>query len=175
LTCFVWGDYDLNGRLNLNKKKEKGAPNARVKLFSVGADGVISKDDQLVAWGQTRKNGTVVFDRLTPGIYYVKFTQPIGWNFTFAHKGSPESVGSDANFFGRTPLFTLDAATVEFHEKASPLRRGTQTPPGLPIEMKGPFVSAGVAPIEGAIGAAALGLLLFAEDDVFNFISPFIP
>ncbi|HLO54261.1 MAG TPA: SdrD B-like domain-containing protein, partial [Saprospiraceae bacterium] len=96
---FVWDDLNGDG---LQSPSEPGISGVTVKIFLT--------DGTLVDSTITSSNGQYEFNGLYPGNYYLTFTTPEGYSFTFANSGSNDAVDSDvngANGVGTTSVFTL--------------------------------------------------------------------
>jgi len=65
----VWNDYNNNG---LAESTEPGFSEIQVILCQTGPDGIKSDDDVEINRMLTDDNGYYYFDKLNPGIYYVK-------------------------------------------------------------------------------------------------------
>ena len=98
---FVWYDGDENGMQNTDGSSV-GVDNVNVELFNSGGGSEGTT--------QTNSNGWYSFTDLTPGDYYLKFSNlPNGYVFTAKDQGS-EQLDSDVNpANGQTDVFNLSA------------------------------------------------------------------
>ncbi len=92
----VWNDDNQNG---IQDPNEVGIANVTVVLLDAA--------DQIVMSTITDANGNYNFMNIMPGQYYIRFTLPIGYQFT-DNRHNDSTLNSDANpFNGATPLFTV--------------------------------------------------------------------
>ncbi len=104
----VFSDTDQDG---IQDAGEAGVPNVKVKLFSLGADGVYCTDDDVMEEMMfTDGNGNYQFMVCAPGTYYVQFCElPTGFIFTSNEQGGNDDLDSDADpTTGKTPPFTVN-------------------------------------------------------------------
>jgi len=80
----VWNDLNGNG---LQDSGEPGIENVIVKLYN--GDGFLQ---DLVATGS---DGNYLFDRLNPGVYYIEFDLPAGFDPTIPYLGNNTELDSD--------------------------------------------------------------------------------
>jgi len=95
----VWEDLNGNG---LQDAGEPGVANVTVQLYN--------SSNVLLASLTTDAFGNYMFNGLTPGSYYVKFTAPAGFTFSTPNVGVNDAVDSDAdgtNGAGTTVTVTL--------------------------------------------------------------------
>ena len=97
---FAWRDPDHDG---VQEPGEPGLPNVTITL----------RDQQgnVVATTTTGDGGLYAFTNVAPGTYRLRFTSPPELLPTTANAGSDDSVDSDINGGGETPLFTVDGQT----------------------------------------------------------------
>lgn len=99
---YVWNDLNLDGVQDPN---EPGVAGVTVRLYDAA--------DNLIATTSTDANGAYQFTGLTPGGYYVEFSNlPAGFDFTDANAGgnTQDNLDSDADpLSGATPIVTLSA------------------------------------------------------------------
>ena len=96
----VWYDTNKNG---IQDSHENGIADVTVALYRVGEQSVIEET-------KTADSGIYLFDNVTPGEYYIKFTAPVGYTITDSGKGT-DSTDSNADASGRTENFTLLSGT----------------------------------------------------------------
>ena len=82
----VWEDLNNN---NLQNAGEPGIANVTVQLYNTA--------NVLQATVTTDAFGNYIFNGLTPGSYYVKFTLPSGYTYVTAHVGADTTIDSDPN------------------------------------------------------------------------------
>jgi len=93
----VWHDQNHNG---LQDAGEPGIPNAQVSLSD--------QQDNLLATTSTSGNGQFMFSNLLSGGYYLTFSPPPGYVFSYPDQGMDEAIDSDADqVTGKTAVFTL--------------------------------------------------------------------
>ncbi|MBI5858505.1 MAG: carboxypeptidase regulatory-like domain-containing protein [Sphingobacteriales bacterium] len=95
----VWEDLNNNG---LQDAGEPGVANVTVQLYN--------SSNVLQATLTTDAFGNYMFNGLTPGSYYVKFTAPAGFTLSTANVGADDAVDSDVdgtNGAGTTVTVTL--------------------------------------------------------------------
>lgn len=100
----VWEDLNNN---NVQDAGEPGLPNITVQLYNSA--------NVLQATGTTDAFGNYIFNGLTPGDYYVKFTLPSGFSYVTPYTGSDETKDSDvdgSNGAGTTGLVTVVADQI---------------------------------------------------------------
>ncbi|WP_298816691.1 SdrD B-like domain-containing protein, partial [uncultured Chloroflexus sp.] len=103
----VWNDQNGNG---IQETEEPGVADVTVTLYHVGTDGIAgTADDALIATRETDGNGFYEFAELTPGDYYLVFSNlPTGGRFTANDQGSDDALDSDVDpLNGTTAAFTL--------------------------------------------------------------------
>lgn len=97
---FVWIDLDND---NVQDANEPGVPGVTVQLFN--------SSNALIATTTTNALGYYIFNNVTPGNYYLKFTgTPAGYNFVTADAGADDYKDSDVsgtNGAGTTATFTV--------------------------------------------------------------------
>lgn len=97
---YVWIDLDND---NLQDANEPAVANVTVQLYTSA--------NVLVATTTTDAFGYYIFNNVTPGNYYVKFSNiPAGYNFISADAGTNDYIDSDvngANGAGTTSTFTV--------------------------------------------------------------------
>jgi SdrD B-like domain len=93
---FVWRDLDRDG---IQEAGEPALPNVTVTLRD--AQGTV------VASTATDETGRYLFTNVAAGTYRLRFTSPPGLQPTTADAGSDDSLDSDINGGGETPLFTI--------------------------------------------------------------------
>ncbi|MFP4654363.1 MAG: SdrD B-like domain-containing protein [Methanohalobium sp.] len=92
---YVWEDMDGDGVQN---DGDTGIDNVTVELYNCNGD--------FLATTTTNETGYYNFTDLAPGDYYVNFTAPPGYEFTFLGQGA-NFEDSDANPLGNTSCVTL--------------------------------------------------------------------
>lgn len=100
----VWEDLNNN---NVQDAGEPGIPNVTVELYNSA--------NVLQASTTTDAFGNYIFNGLTPGDYYVKFTLPSGFSYVTPYTGSDETKDSDvdgSNGAGTTGLVTVVADEI---------------------------------------------------------------
>ncbi len=107
---------------------ETGVSGVRVTLTGGGTDGLISTTgDNSTATVTTDASGNYSFTGLTPGSeYQVSFDLPAGAEFTIANASTDETIDSDANASGVTPIVTLTSG-----ESNQTIAAGIYQPPSL--------------------------------------------
>lgn len=104
----IWIDSNGNG---IQDDAEVLDINVTVNLYYDGNNSLV--DTQTVSAGS---NGTYSFINVDPDNYYVEFVLPVGSGYQFiaADAGSDDTVDSDVNGAGRTPMETI--SSNEFNE-----------------------------------------------------------
>ncbi len=98
ISDLVWEDLDEDG---VQDSGEPGVQGVKVILH----DCTGTKLDSTI----TDANGNYLFDELTPGDYYVSFSDlPAGYVFSPQDQGGNDALDSDVNANGETPCTTLD-------------------------------------------------------------------
>lgn len=97
----AWEDADENGIQDI---AEVGIESVRVDLFDAAGTWMDS------TW--TDASGDYSFASVAAGSYYVEFTNPVDTGFTALDVGA-DSLDSDADFSGRTTLFSVGTTTVQ--------------------------------------------------------------
>ncbi|MFZ1785165.1 MAG: SdrD B-like domain-containing protein, partial [Ferruginibacter sp.] len=97
----VWEDLNNN---NIQDPGEPGIANVTVELFNSSnvSQGIVTTD----------AFGNYIFNGLTPGAYYVKFTLPAGFTFVTQDAGTDDEVDSDVNATGISQTVTLVADEI---------------------------------------------------------------
>ena len=99
----VWEDLNNN---NIQDPGEPGIANVTVQLFN-------GSTNALLGTVTTDAFGNYIFNGLTPGDYYVKFTLPAGFTYVTANTGADDAIDSDADAgSGNTPTVTLVADEI---------------------------------------------------------------
>lgn len=98
----VWEDLEVDG---VQEDEEPGISGVAVDLYDAGAN--------FIATTITDDTGYYTFDSLTPGTYFLQFTQPDGLYFTLQNQGDEAEEDSDADEFGVTPDIVLTSGQVE--------------------------------------------------------------
>jgi hypothetical protein len=97
---FVWDDLNKNG---IQDSNEPGVRGVTVRLYSCGST-------TPVASTSTNANGNYFFSNVSPGSYYIEFSNiPAGFIFTQQDAGTDDAVDSDADASGKTNCFTINA------------------------------------------------------------------
>ena len=113
----VWNDANANG---LPDSGEIGVGSVNVQLFT--ATGI------LIASTNTDANGNYLFTNVTPGEYYLQFTEPSGYFFTPPYQGDA-TVASHVNpTTGDTEQFSLLASEVDPYYNAGLIADSLQEP-----------------------------------------------
>ena len=112
---FVWFDDNRNGKQDPN---EPGVPNVTVKLVKAGPDGIFgTADDVVVKTTTTNAQGQYLFTDVMPGMKYKvlfeKATLPTGYEFTFSNFGNDDTIDSDADVNGYTPIIMVMAGQAD--------------------------------------------------------------
>ncbi|MFN0204079.1 MAG: SdrD B-like domain-containing protein, partial [Bacteroidia bacterium] len=100
---YVWLDEDYDGVQDAN---EAGVAGVTVKLFD--------NNNQWVSTSITDATGKYLFVNLTPGTYYVNFSnKPVSTHFAPADQGNNDAIDSDVNIAtGNTPPVTVAAGDI---------------------------------------------------------------
>ena len=107
----VWYDADGDG---IQDSGEEGIEEITVYLYDPGDDGVIGGgDDVLIDSTITDENGNYSFSDILAESYYLDFELPEGYSATAQDSGSDDTLDSDINTYGQTPIFTLSAGDTE--------------------------------------------------------------
>lgn len=160
---YVWNDLNQDGVQDLN---EPGVPGVTVTLYDSNRNAISSTT--------TNSNGKYQFTGLTPGTYYVEFTNlPNGFEFTQKLAGGDDGLDSDADpISGETQWITLSPG--EFYPKLDAgiytdkaglgnyvwndlNADGIQDPnePGIPGVLVMLYAADGITPISSAITDAS--------------------
>ena len=109
----VWEDLNNN---NLQDAGEPGIANVIVQLFNSA--------NVLQATVTTDAFGNYIFNGITPGSYYVRFTLPSGFSYVTANTGADDNIDSDADGTGTSQTVTLVADEINTSVDAG-MRRTT--------------------------------------------------
>ena len=103
ISDFVWDDLDADG---IQDAGEPGLNGVTVELFNGAA---VSLGTTTTAAG-----GAYSFTGLTPGVYFVGFTLPAGYQFSALDQGADDALDSDADTIsGQTTTYTLTSGETE--------------------------------------------------------------
>jgi len=95
---FVWNDENMNG---LQDEGEQGLADIEVGLYTC--------DGMWVGATLTDESGLYLFDQVEPGEYYLEFSNPFGWIFTYRDEGNDDTIDSDVDRYQkRTDCFMLE-------------------------------------------------------------------
>lgn len=123
-----WLDLNNNGLQNTG---EPGLPDVKVVLFTPGVDNVqFTADDVRIDSTFTDAFGIWQFTNLTGTRYYVSFALPTGYNYTTLNVGTDESIDSDVNGTGFSPVIFINNTPYGFNYPL--LDVGFVTAPPLP-------------------------------------------
>jgi hypothetical protein len=98
----AWRDLDRDG---LQEPGEPGLANVTVRL--------LDQQGAIVATTTTDSGGIYGFTNVAPGTYRVRFVSPAGLMPTTADAGTDDTVDSDINGGGETPLLTITAGQTD--------------------------------------------------------------
>lgn len=109
----VWEDLNNN---NIQDAGEPGVANVTVELFNSSnvSQGTVTTD----------AFGNYIFNGLTPGSYYIKFSLPAGYAYVTANTGTNDDIDSDVDGSGISQTVTLAADEINLSVDAG-LRRTT--------------------------------------------------
>ena len=103
ISDFVWDDLNGNG---IQDSGEPGIDGVTVELLDGGG--------ATLATTTTSGGGAYLFDNLLPADYQVRFTAPVGFDFTVQDAGADDVIDSDANVStGLTSVFALAGDTQD--------------------------------------------------------------
>ena len=104
---YVWLDENANG---VQDAGENGISGVTVTLTGGGEDGVIGTADDTTEVTTTDETGFYQFTNLNPGEeYQVNFATPDGYVLTSTDAGNDDTVDSDADNNGDTPIVILES------------------------------------------------------------------
>ena len=96
LEGFVWDDTNANG---LQDKGEPGMNAIRIYLYQ--------QNNFLINTTTTNSKGTYHFTNLPPCVYYLQVTLRPGYHFSPQDIGTNDTIDSDVDIIGLTPLFPV--------------------------------------------------------------------
>lgn len=107
---YTWIDTDRDG---VQDADEPVIPGVYVELFDENGDPAVDANGDPVPGVYTDADGLYLFDNLLPGSYYMKFTPPTGYDFTWAYNSDDTTADSNAWGDGWTDLFTIQPGDGE--------------------------------------------------------------
>ncbi len=110
VTTFVWSDNDRDG---VQDGGEGGLNGVSVLLRSCGSDGVCGNGDDSTAQTASTAGGNTTFNNVTPGLYYLRYTAPPNYTFTYQDSGANDAVDSDPDpISGDTAGFLVSSGSA---------------------------------------------------------------
>jgi hypothetical protein len=106
----VFNDRNVNG---IQDDTAGGVPGAQVQLNTPGTDGIVgTADDVTIASTTTDATGGYSFSQMLPGLYYLHFIAPTGFQISPANQGVDATLDSNPDpATGNTPLIFVSSST----------------------------------------------------------------
>ncbi len=130
-----WIDVNKDGLQNTN---EPGLPGVKVILYSTTDNIQFNGDDTRIDSVMTDVFGQWQFTSLTGSRYYVQFIQPSSYNYTLKDVGVDETIDSDINGTGFSPIIYINNIPYGFNYEVLDVGF-TVTPPVINAATIGDF------------------------------------